>query len=132
MGFNVQFNAGATREAITRAIAAMENATPMFEDIAEYMVDATDQRFQKGVAPDGTPWAPKKQSTLDRYKARGYGGQSLTRPLHLIGRLRRSTVRFANASSATIGSSVIYAGVMQGGAGKGAFGADRRGRPIPW
>ena len=31
-----------------------------------------------------------------------------------------------------IGSSLIYSGVMQSGAARGAFGRDRFGRPIPW
>ena len=132
MAFNVQFNAGETRAALQRAIAAMEDATPLFEDIGEYMVDATRQRFIQGVGPDGKAWAPKKQSTLDRYRARGYGGQSLTRTLYLIGRLRREIQRIVGRDSVVIGSSLIYAGVMQSGAAKGAFGSDSRGRPIPW
>lgn len=129
--FNVQFNAGATREAIRRALAEMKDGRPMFEDIGEYMVTSTRERGLRGLSPDGTPWAPKKQSTLDRYKARGYG--NLTRPL--IGpsrRLLREVQRFVSNNGVTIGSALIYSGVMQGGAMKGAFGTDRRGRPIPW
>ena len=132
MAFNVQFNAGETRAALQRAIAGMEDATPLYEDIAEYMVDATRQRFIQGVGPDGKAWAPKKQSTLDRYRALGYGGQSLTKPLYLIGRLRREIQRLVSRNGVVIGSSLIYAGVMQQGAAKGAFGRDGRGRPIPW
>jgi phage virion morphogenesis protein len=132
MAFNVQFNAGETRSALQRAIAGMEDATPLYEDVAEYMVDATRQRFIQGVGPDGKAWAPKKQSTLDRYRARGYGGQSLTKTLYLTGRLRREIQRIVNRDSVVIGSSLIYSGVMQGGATKGAFGRDGRGRPIPW
>jgi phage gpG-like protein len=129
--FNIQFNVGATRAALRRAIAAMEDATPMYEDIAEYMVDAHRQRWQSKVAPDGTAWAPKKQSTLDRYKARGYA--NLTDPLTgPSGRLLREVQRYVSSSGVVIGSSLIYAGVMHGGAAKGAFGADRHGRPIPW
>jgi len=132
MAFNAQFNIGASREAIARAVAALEDATPLYEDIAEYMVDSTKQRMIEGVSPDGTPFAPKKQSTLDRYKARGYGGQALTKPLYLIGRLRREIQRMVSRNGVVIGSSLIYSGVMQSGAARGAFGRDRFGRPIPW
>ncbi len=132
MAFSVQFNVGDTRAALQRAIASMEDATPLYEDVAEYMVKATRQRFIQGIAPDGTPWAPKKASTLDRYRARGYGGQSLIKPLYLIGRLRGEIQRIVNRDSVVIGSSLIYSGVMQSGAARGGFGRDGRGRPIPW
>ena len=129
--FNVQFNVGATQVAIRRAIAELEDGTAMFTDIGEYMIDSTRKRGQQGVSPDGVAWAPKRQTTLDRYKARGYG--NLTKPL--VGptrRLLREIQRYVSRNGVVVGSSLIYSGVMQSGAGKGAFGADRRGRPIPW
>ncbi len=129
--FNVQFNAGESREALRQALAQLEDMTPLYTDIGEYMVQATRERFQKGVAPSGVAWAPKRQSTLDRYKRLGYG--ALTRPLIGPGRaLSRQIQRNVSRNAVEIGSSLIYAGVMQDGAAKGAFGADRRGRPIPW
>ncbi|MBN9504928.1 MAG: phage virion morphogenesis protein [Altererythrobacter sp.] len=129
--FGVQFNAGRSRQAIREAIAQLDDMTPVFDDIAEYMLDATRQRFIKGVAPDGTPWAPKKQSTLDRYKRLGYG--SLTRPLIGPGKALSTQIqRLVSKDGVVIGSSLIYSEVQQSGAVKGAFGADRRGRPIPW
>jgi phage gpG-like protein len=129
--FNVQFNVGASQAAIRRAVAELEDGTAMFEDIREYMIDSTRRRGQQGVTPDGKAWAPKRQSTLDRYKARGYG--NLTKPL--VGptrRLLREIQGYVSKNGVVIGSSLIYSGVMQSGEGKGAFGNDRRGRPIPW
>ena len=64
----VQFNAGASRQALKNAIHAIEDLTPVYNDIGEYMVETTRQRFVSGTAPDGTRWAPKRQATLDRYK----------------------------------------------------------------
>lgn len=126
-----EFNAGATRAAIRAAAAQIEDMTPIFQDITEYMVEATRRRFRTGKAPDGTKWAAKKSSTLERYKALGYG--SLPRPLIGPGRrLSREIVGQPSRSGAVIGSALIYAGVMQDGAAKGAFGKDRRGNPIPW
>jgi len=129
--YNVQFNAGRSREAIREAIASLDDATPLYQDIGEYMIEATRQRFARGVAPDGTAWAPKKASTLERYKRLGYG--SLTRPL--IGpskALSRQIQSIVARDGVTIGSALIYSGVMQGGAPKGAFGTAKRGHPIPW
>lgn len=129
--FGVQFNAGESRAALRKAMAALTDMTPIFTDIGEYMIQATRDRFAKGQAPDGSAWAPKKASTIERYKRLGYG--TLNRPLIGPGRaLSRQIQRNVTKNYVEIGSSLIYAGVMQDGAAKGAFGADRHGRPIPW
>lgn len=130
--FQVQFNAGASRDALRKAIASLEDMTPIYSDVGEYMVAATKQRFQKGVSPDGSAWAPKKESTLERYRRMGYGSRN--KPLiGPSGALSRNSVFATPARShVKIGSSRFYAGVMQFGAAKGAFGSDKRGRPIPW
>lgn len=127
----VQFNAGRSRAAIREAIEALSDATPMYEEIGEHMDKSTRKRFIAGVGPDGTAWAAKSQTTLDRYKRLGYG--VLRKPLLGPGkRLSREIQRFVSKDGVVIGSSLIYAGVMQDGAAKGAFGTDARGRPLPW
>lgn len=129
--FGVQFNAGKSREAIREAIGLLADMTPVYTDIGEYSIESTRQRFVKGIGPDGVAWAPKREATLERYKRLGYG--SLGRPL--IGpakALSRQIQRFVSRDGVVIGSSLIYSGVMQDGAAKGAFGTDSRGRPIPW
>lgn len=129
--FNVQFNAGRSRAAIRAAIDGLDDPTPMYQDIGEYMVEATRKRFVAGVGPDGTAWTPKSQDTLDRYKQLGYG--ALRKPLIGPGkRLSREIQHFVSKGGVVIGSALIYSGVMQDGAAKGAFGTDARGRPIPW
>ncbi|NCP19060.1 MAG: phage virion morphogenesis protein [Erythrobacter sp.] len=129
--FDVEFNAEASRNALARAMRELENMTPVYQDIADYLVDAHRQRFIEGRDPDGKPWAPKKQSTLDRYRRLGYG--NLRRPLIGPGRaLSRQIASFVSANGVVIGSALIYSRVMQEGAAKGAFGSDSRGNPIPW
>lgn len=127
----VQFKAEGARAALRKAIHSLEDLTPIYQDIGEYMIEATRRRFVTGTAPDGSPWAPKSAGTLERYKRLGYG--SLGRPL--IGpskALSRQILKFVSKGGVVIGSAQIYSGVMQFGADKGAFGTDRRGRSIPW
>lgn len=129
--FNIQFNAGASRAAIRKAIGLLADMTPVYRDIGEYMVEATRKRFVAGTAPDGTRWAPKSAATLDRYRKLGYG--NLSRPLIGPGKaLSRQIRQFVSKDGVVIGSPLIYSGVMQDGAAQGAFGTNARGRPIPW
>lgn len=127
----IEFNHAPATEAIKRAVAALENPQPMHDEIGEYMIQATRQRFLKGVAPDGTAWARKSEGTLARYKRMGYG--SLSRPLIGPGRaLSRQIKKFVSRDGVVIGSALIYSGVMQHGARKGAFGSTKGGLPIPF
>ena len=119
------------RPGTREAIGLLQDMTPVYEDVAEYMTEKTRQRFISGKAPDGTAWARKSEATLARYKRLGYG--NLSKPL--IGPLKalsRQIVTFVSKDGVVIGSSQIYARVMQEGAVKGAFGTDSRGRPVPW
>lgn len=127
----IEFAAASVFASLDRLGHVLDDLTPIHEEIGEYMIRATKQRFVEGVAPDGTPWAPKKPATIARYQERGDGH----RPKPLIGpsgRLSREIATLADRDKVEIGSSLEYSGVMQGGAGKGAFGTDRGGRPIPW
>lgn len=127
----IELNHAEATAALQRARLALENMTPVYAEIGEYMIGATRDRFARGVGPDGRAWAPKSQATLDRYKRMGYG--SLTRPLIGPGRaLSRQIHKIVSADGVVIGSSLAYSRVMQDGAARGAFGSDRHGRPIPW
>ena len=127
----IEFNAEAARTAIREAMQRLTDMTPIFQEAGEYLRRATAVRFKSGISPEGKAWAPKKPSTLERYKRLGYG--SLTRPL--IGPSRQlsgNIVLNVARDRAEVGSNAPYAAVMQFGAAKGAFGSDSRGRPIPW
>ena len=117
--------------ALAEATRRLDDMTPIYEDIGDYMVEATKERFRKGVDPDGDAWAPKSPATLAAYLARGDG----VRPKPLIGPTRRlssEVARFVSRDSVEIGSALEYSAVMQRGARKGAFGRDSRNNPIPW
>ncbi|MDE2595961.1 MAG: phage virion morphogenesis protein [Sphingomonadales bacterium] len=126
-----EFKADKAMEAIRRAAERLEDMTPLFEEVQEYMVAQTRQRFIDGKSPQGVAWAAKTANTLARYKARGYG--NLTRPLIGPGkRLSREIIGQATRSGAVIGSALIYSRVMQEGAEAGQFGSTRTGRPLPF
>lgn len=126
-----EFKADKAIQAIRRARAQLDDMTPLFQDIQEYMVDQTRQRFITGVSPQGQPWAAKTARTLARYKARGYGNLNL--PLIGAGkRLSREIIGQATRTGAVIGSALIYSRVMQEGAFRGQFGTTRTGRPVPF
>ncbi|MFD1914123.1 phage virion morphogenesis protein [Halodurantibacterium flavum] len=115
--------------ALKRIGEALTDMTPVMQDIGELLVFSTKERFVAGVSPDGEPWAPKSQTTLDAYARR----RDPEDPRPLFGPSRRlsSEIHYsASADSVEWGSSLIYAAVQQFGAEQGAFGA-RMGRTQP-
>lgn len=127
----IVFNVAPITEALTRSRERLDDMTPVFESIGNYLIGATRERFGRSEAPDGTKWLPKSAVTLARYKARGDGA----RPHPLIGpskRLSREIIAYATKANVEVGSNLEYSGVMQDGAAQGAFGRDSRNHPIPW
>lgn len=101
------------------------NLTPAMAQIGEALAEGSKQRIEQGRDWRGQPFAPNKPSTLARKKG--------ARPLIDTGTLLHNRIHSsANASSATVGAGGVQAAVMQFGQKKGASGAGRRGRPIPW
>jgi hypothetical protein len=50
--------------ALNRLIEAGTDLQPALKDIGEYLVVSTRDRFQQGVAPDGTPWAANSATSF--------------------------------------------------------------------
>lgn len=128
---NIVFDLSSVRASLADARASLGDLAPLHGSIAEYMVKATRERFRTSTAPDGTRWRPKTPATIAAYKARGDGN----RPKPLIGpsgRLGKEIASYSSRDGAVIGSALVYSGVMQDGAAKGAFGVSASGRPLPW
>ncbi|WP_242415080.1 phage virion morphogenesis protein [Sphingomonas panni] len=127
----IEFNAAPIFRSLEQAQAKLADMTPLYQDITEYMVTSTRDRFKLGTDPEGKKWAPKKPATIARYEARGDGikRDPLIGP---SGRLSREIIGISTRASSEIGSSLEYSGVMQNGAARGAFGRSQRGGPIPW
>ena len=113
-------------DAFLREVAArLTDMTPVMDEIGETLVASTKQRFQDGVAPDGTPWAPNTPATLARKRG--------TRPLiGDTGALSQNIFAETAPDRVSWGSALIYAAVHQMGAGQGVFGETSTGQPIPF
>lgn len=124
---------------LAEAVRALDDLTPLMQDIGELMVVRTKQNFADGTGPDGTAWAPRSQTTLDAYARRGdtpKGG-----PLVGVTKALSTTISYeVDADGVNWGSNMVYAAVMQLGAQQGQFGArigkNKNGRDffmtIPW
>lgn len=137
--YRIEINDAQIMTGLNLLASGMADMTPAMQEIAEFMLETTKNRFPSGVAPDGTPWAPKSPVTLAAYARRGDRQDS--RPLFgPTGVLSKDIFGVAAPDSAEIGSPMIYAAVMQFGAAQGQFGArigkDKLGRDhfhhIPW
>lgn len=118
--------------ALQRLSASLSDLTPVMQEIGEIMVDSTKQRFPQGIAPDGSRWARKSQTTLNRYGARSSNRIDI-RPLFGPSGALSSQIFYEVApDSVSWGSPMIYAATQQFGAAQGAFGRTSRNGPIPW
>lgn len=55
------------QEALNRLAETGNDLRPVLEQIGEFLVDSTRQRFATSTAPDGTRWAPNSQVTILQY-----------------------------------------------------------------
>lgn len=118
--FEVEINAGEAQAALSRLEAATGDLSVLMRDIGDYLVVATKDRFAAGTDPGGTPWAPKSQTTLDAYAARG--DRSDPRPLHgPSGTLALTIFADAGRTRVRVGSPTVYAAMMQFGGTRSQF-----------
>lgn len=118
--------------------------------IGERLVESTQQRFATGTAPDGTPWAPNAQSTIEaflrrkssaydksgkrtgtksgyyrkdgRIGAKGAAVVAGKRPLHGVsGALADQIYPQVIGNELIVGSAMKYAAMQQFGGAKAKF-----------
>ncbi len=83
--------------------------TPLMENIGMALESSTDARFETKTAPDGTPWQPLKESTINN-KLVAKNGKTNARGgiLSDRGDLRKSITYFATGQSVAIGTDRHY------------------------
>ncbi|NRB16714.1 MAG: phage virion morphogenesis protein [Rhodobacteraceae bacterium] len=124
-----EYNTDTLDPALAAVAAAVSDMTPVMDAIGELLLVSTQDRMRDGEQPDGTPFAPRKQSTLDHYAKLGL---TFGTPLNVSGDMRNTLFYEADQDSVEYGSNAIQAAVMQFGAGTGAFGKASNGSSIPW
>ena len=130
--YTIELKSEAVEAALDRAARALDDTTPLMLDLGELLTRSTKERFAKGVSPDGIRWAPKSQTTLERYGSRKSNRVDI-RPLFGPSGALNSTIYHESGRDQTlVGSPMIYAAVQQFGAAKGAFGRMKNGAAIPW
>jgi phage virion morphogenesis protein len=138
--FTVEIKDEAVTAALTGASTALGDTTDLMRDIGKILVESTIDRFKIGTAPDGSKWAAKSQTTLERYGSRKSNRVDVRPLFGPSGRLSSQIFSDASNDQVEIGSSAIYAAAMHFGAAKGSFGAysgtDKNGRAYsgssPW
>jgi len=162
--FVVEVSDSAVQSALEKLAAKVTNPKPILQALGEDLMERTKLRFATSTGPDGQRWQPNARATLEAYIGRrgGFGkkginkkGQALAiskKPL--IGHSRSLSTQFhvrADATSVTVGNSMIYASTHQFGARVGEFGryyqlfrlkydkddfrrhaGSKKGHPIPW
>lgn len=71
-----------------RLVDTGENLAPLMADIAEGLLQRTEDRFDAQVAPDGSRWAPLSPRYAARKRRKGYDTPLLVREGRLRGELR--------------------------------------------
>ncbi len=111
---SVELDTRGTAENLGRMLRLLTEPRPALEEIGEYLIVSTRDRFPKGVAPSGEPWAPNTPFTLARKKdARPLFGES--------GKLAREILKYVQDASVEVGSNEVYASTQQFGAEAFAF-----------
>jgi phage virion morphogenesis protein len=115
----------------------LSDLTPAFEVIGQAVVTSVQKNFEAEGRP--AKWAPLSLTTLMKGAKRSKRGWITPKKRGKIlqiqgwaGGLLGSIHYAASPDKVVIGTNKIYAAVQQFGQSKGASGADKFGRPIPW
>jgi len=97
-----------------------------FNQFGDYLDRVTRDRFDAQEAPDGTPWAELRDSTIEH--------KSKNEDLILVldGYLRDTLDHQETSDSFAFGTDRLYGAAQQFGMPQGYAGRTSRGAPIPW
>ena len=126
MKIKIEVQDAELQQGLQALMEAGRDLTPVMADIGEHLHNSTRQRFSDQVSPKGEAWSPLSHVTKAKKK------KNQDKILTEEGRLRRLLSVQVGKDDLEVGSTRIYAGTHQFGARRGAYGANRRGAPIPW
>lgn len=90
------------RGAVTRALRQTEHPRVLYDAIGGSLVASTQQRFLRGIGPDGSPWPPSVRALAE-------GGKTLID----TARLMQSVTADASDAAVEVGSNAVYAAIHQ-------------------
>ncbi|RIK92491.1 MAG: phage virion morphogenesis protein [Proteobacteria bacterium] len=102
---HITIDDAAVKGALTRLIAAGQSLHAPMDEIGASLLASTQQRFEEGKSPTGTPWKPSIRASRD-------GGVTLVDRGHLSD----SMTHRASDTEVEVGTNVLYAAVHQFGA----------------
>jgi len=106
---SVEVNDAALRKLLLELQQKFNDPTPAYRQAAEYMLLATDIRFEKEIDPAGKPWKQLSAYTIAQKRALG----RIQKINQSTGRMRGSITYQVNSRGAVIGTNVKYAAKNQ-------------------
>lgn len=102
---SLEYEGEAVRQSLLELSGRIGNLYAPMVNIGEYLLMATDDRFEQEVDPDGVPWRPDSPYTLQLKRE----NKRILKILQSTGRLRGSIAYLADETSVTVGTNVSYA-----------------------
>lgn len=112
----IEFDDGGVTSALERLGQFGGDMEDCFDDIGEYLLRVTAERFESESGPGGEPWQDVAPKTREKKRH--------PKILTESGHLRGSFSYAADATELVFGTNVIYAAIHQ-------FGGEAVGSPIP-
>lgn len=116
--YTTTINDDAIAVALSKIAAEFGDMSTLMDEIGQALVISSKDRIEQGVTPDGTPFALRSGTTVDRYIAED---KPFRGPLYQSGDMASQINHSYGPTSAQVGSNAIQAAVMQFGAAKGSF-----------
>lgn len=98
---SVTYSDAEIRQRLQRLQRKVGDLTPAMKNIGEALILSTDDRFDKEIAPDGTPWKPNTAFTIAKKKALG----RINKVLQSTGQMRASIAYQASRDRVVIGTN---------------------------
>jgi phage virion morphogenesis protein len=105
----IDYDDSQVREGLARLINKVDDPSPALEEIGNYMLLVTDERFAAEKDPGGKPWKKNSAFTIALKKQRG----QINKILQATGRLRDSINYKVDRARVQVGTNVVYAAENQ-------------------
>lgn len=117
-GIRIEIDDREVQVALRRLQEKVGDLSDTFRDIGEYLLNATQARFDREIDPAGNPWAPLKPETKARKRRKDHRDKIL----QMEGHLRDDLAMQADPDGVEIGTNRVYGATHQ-------FGDASRGIP---